>query len=390
MFLAGAEAIRNGLGEIYQDLNLDTFPLEAQRVLDVLTQQASVGRKKFAKKAGLLNLESGLAKLINFLKYSNQVTPNAVCRVTQAFTSSKCNLSHDYEEDRIRLDTGQMWFKGRIYIGDIIVAGAGDYKKKITKEKTYQHAVDALLNKPLETILKGVSLLELDDAPPKSIMAGDPGLGVDMEKTTNRLEKLAVLLQQNTDNDDVVNRLDMACNTVQLTPTRLFRRGCGKPNECLVCELYLDNILIASGTGDKKKTAQQSAYANALNIIVSKKPEEIVSDTKHLTKEEMAQSDIMEISVKGQSRWGESNITKLNRLGIEPSLTPYEISDFVIMEHYDWSKDRTKYAFLILSQSATQNGMLLEWNMSPNGNLFKYVYAENHLLVNLVKTSKTL
>ncbi|XP_041368119.1 uncharacterized protein LOC121382654 [Gigantopelta aegis] len=367
----GADAVRNELRSIYQDLTPDTFPLEAKRALDVLNQAASAGRKKFARKAGLFNLESGLAKLITFLKYTNQVTPNAVCRITQAFTSSKCNLCHNYEEDMLRLKTGQMWFKGRMYVGDIIVAGAGDYKKKLAKEKTYQRAVDALLNKPLETVLRGVSLLELDDAPPDFETAGQLSGDVDTAKTTKRLEKLTALLKPETDKEDLVAHMDMACNTVQLLPTCLFRRDSKKWNICLVCELYLDSILIASGEGDKRKTAQQSAYSNACKVIVGKTPEGIIKDARRLTKEEMCLPDIMEVSVKGQSRWGDSNITKLKRLGIEPSLTTYGVSDFVIMEHYDWSKDRTKNAFMILSQSATQNGMLLEWNISPNQNLFK-------------------
>lgn len=64
----------------------------------------------------------------------------------------------------------------------------------------------------------------------------------------------------------------------------------------------------------------------------------------------------------------------LRRFGYKISeLEEHNIDDLVIMEHNNWSKDRTRNAFCILQFSCNQYGMILQWETESVKSNFRFV-----------------
>lgn len=75
--------------------------------------------------------------------------------------------------------------------------------------------------------------------------------------------------------------------------------------------------------------------------------------------------------IGAQKPQGDSNMAGLKRHNQDYE-DPAKTGDtLVILEHEEWTLDRKRQAFCILTYSATSNGMLLQWNTSQEGNMFK-------------------
>lgn len=141
------------------------------------------------------------------------------------------------------------------------------------------------------------------------------------------------------------------------------------------CELYLDNIMIASGEAERRKEAQVETYNNAWDVLCTTTPDHILKEHKRMTADDQEDPNVMDVWVKGTGKPNaNTNMPGLKRNKLDPN-EPWKVVDvIVLMEHEDWSFDRQRQAFCILNYSSTFNGMLLQWHTEHDGNMFKYVH----------------
>lgn len=290
--------------------------------------------------------------------------------IDHALQASKCGLEHKYEENQARMPlNGKVVFRGTLIIDGVTLGRARCYKKKEAKNQTYTMAYDMLLEKPLTEVLQGLPPEEEDKE--KALFAS-----CDAKKKMTLEEKMTSLIafvkdQQFQENN--INTIDCCALHMGLVPTCIYKKAPGQTEGSrMICEVYMDNVLVGAGEGDRRKEAQMDAYNAAYDTLSTSTCQYILTEHKRLKPEDTNGPDIIDVWIKGEGRRHlDSNIAGLKRYKYDANDTSKTVEIFVILEHDDWAMDRKRQAFCILNYSATNNGMLLQWNIEPDNTLFK-------------------
>lgn len=317
----------------------------------------------------------GFQVLSTYLKNSKNLPESKISIVEQAMNASHCGMTHHYELKNTPLPNGKFFFQGTLFISEIAVAKGRGYRKKETKQICYTKAYESLITKSVEEIIKGVE----DDESSEEIKCENQSTVVvaKTQATTlkGKLEELLATIKDAPYKENNINTLDCAAMFKGFTPTCVYRKAdnwADKPDKRLMtCELYLDNILIASGEGEKRKDSQLEAYNNSWEVLSTATADVILTQHKRLQLDEANDPNVIDVWVKGSGRIGESNLASLKRLQLDPNEEGKTIDNIVIVEHSDWITNRKSHAFCIMNYSATQNGMLLQWNIEPQDACFK-------------------
>ncbi|XP_061164731.1 uncharacterized protein LOC133173727 [Saccostrea echinata] len=359
----GAEAIRKELAS-----TLDTekdVSKQADTILQKQTEQAMTIRTN----------QDGFICLIEYIKSAVNLPENKISCMEQAMSASHCALSHKYDFKASRLPTGRFFFHGILTVGDIVIAVGKGHRKKDAKVHTYEEAFKNLMTKPLQEVLKGIDVEEEAKTEEEASGTGVTMI-VDGKKmsVTEKMDKMIQRLKDAVYKENNINTVDACATNLGLTKTCIYRRlqgdDEGDPSR-VACDLYLEKFLIASGEGEKRKEAQIDAYNNAWEVLITTTGEHIIKDHKRLTNDNDDPS-IIDVHVKGaQKPQGDSNLAGLKRHNQDHEDPTKTVDTLVILEHEEWTMDRKRQAFCILTYSATSNGMLLQWNTSQEGNMFK-------------------
>lgn len=359
----GAEAIRKELAT-----TLDTekdVSKQADTILQKQTEQAMTIRTN----------QDGFICLIEYLKTAPTLPENKISCLEQAMSASHCSLSHKYDFKASRLPTGRFFFHGILTVGDIVIAVGKGHRKKDAKVHTYEEAFKNLMSKPLQEIMQGI---DVEEEAKNEEEASGSGVSVIMDgkkmSVSEKMDKMIQRLKDAVYKENNINTVDACATNLGLTKTCIYRKLQGNEEgeaSRIACDLYLEKFLIASGEGEKRKEAQIDAYNNAWEVLITTTGEHIVKDHKRLTNDNDDPS-IIDVHVKGaQKPQGDSNMAGLKRHNQDYE-DPAKTGDtLVILEHEEWTLDRKRQAFCILTYSATSNGMLLQWNTSQEGNMFK-------------------
>ncbi|XP_029641150.1 uncharacterized protein LOC115215926 [Octopus sinensis] len=319
----------------------------------------------------------GFQQLIAQLKATNPQPDNEISAFIQAFSASHCTLEHTYTPSDSRLANGKAVFYGTVTIGNVVVGRGMGCKKKDAKHEAYKQAIEFIKNNALEIVMKGnkkqpvehsgFNISSTEVKSPKT--TGETATFTDL---SSKLEALIKLIKESAHRANTVNAVDTMAVQCCLSPTCLYRKVEGDMQKrTLACELYLDNLLIAKGEGDTRKDAQIGAYTNAWEVLSTSTPNYLISEHHTLTMKDKLDPMVIDIVVKGFGKYGESNLPRLRRLRIQSPENSKSIEDLVIMEHEDWKYDRQRHAFCILNNSSTMCGMLMEWEIEPQGDVFK-------------------
>ncbi|XP_041371019.1 uncharacterized protein LOC121384622 [Gigantopelta aegis] len=322
----------------------------------------------------------GLHKLTQYLK-TRQATSSSiqshVQELEQAFTASACGLSHAYEVDVVQTGWGKNMFRGRLYIEGILFAGAVESQKKKAKQKVSEQAVSFLLTQSIGNLVRGKSLKELDieesvldvpAAPP--ILDATNKMGEGSEKEV--LEQFILSIRANNDPKNRINTLIKIAAKLKIPVVQIFRRLDENYNS-LECKLFVSGFLLATGPGETVQAARNEACYKAFQLCGESSADEIITNCRRITKDDTDDPTRVDPTPKNKKKkMDDSNMMRLKRIAnfdAEESLK-INISEMIIMEHSDWATDRRRNAFCILSESALQNHMLLEWTVAKDDKLF--------------------
>lgn len=345
-----------------------------EKVVDICTEKGlnSAGETKFHG----TELQVGFQQVIAQLKSGTPQPDNEISAFIQAFSASHCTLDHTYTPTDSRLPNGKALFHGTVTIADIAVGRGMGCKKKDAKHEAYKQAVEFLKENSLETVLKGNKKAPVEHSgfniasnELKSLRtSGETATFTDL---ASKLEALIKLIKESAYRANTVNAVDTMAVQCCLSPTCLYRKiESENQKRILACELYLDNLLIAKGEGETRKDAQINAYTNAWDELSKHTPNYLISENHKLTINDKLDPLVIDIVVKGFGKYGESNLPRLRRLKIQTPASTKSIEELVIMEHEDWKYDRQRHAFCILNNSSTMCGMLMEWEIEPQGDVF--------------------
>jgi hypothetical protein len=342
--------------------------------MDITNQATKALEKQEQIATTLATKEEGFVRLIHYLKTYEKLPESKVGAIEQAAVASKCCMDHKYEDSNARLPTGKMIFRGMLIFEGVTIGTATAHKRKDTKTQTYNAAYDNLMQKPLAEILKGIPEEEESSTCDKALFTA--AAAGDNKKNLSLPEKLSALMAIIKDahfQENNINTIDCSALHLGLTPTCIYRKGLEEGGTSgLICEMYMDNVLIGSGESEKRKEAQIEAYNSAYDTLSTSTAEYILREHKRLKPEDTNNPNIIDVWVKGEGKHNvDSNIAGLKRFKCNHLEEGKTVETFVILEHDDWAMDRKRQAFCILNYSATLNGMLLQWNIEPAGSLFK-------------------
>lgn len=355
----GPDAIRN---ELSSSLDKD---------MDISKQASNALQKQELIATTLATKEEGFVKLVHYLKTYEKLPESKIGAIEQAVTASKCGMDHKYEDRQARLPTGKMIFRGTLTIEGIVIAHSTGPKRKETKAATYAMAYESFSDKPIHEILRGIPDEE-DFINSEKALFSSP----DVKKNMTLEEKLTALMGIVKDTqfqENNINTIDCSALHLGLTPTCIYRKSVedGSTGN-LICELYLDNVLIGTGESERRKESQMEAYNSAYDTLSTSTSDYILREHKRLKPEDTNDPNIVDVWVKGEGKHNiDSNMAGLKRYRHNPDDAKKTVETFVILEHDDWAMDRKRQAFCILNYSATLNGMLLQWNIEADGSLFK-------------------
>lgn len=358
----GPDAIRNELSS-----SLD-------KEMDITNQATKALQKQEQIATTMASKEEGFVRLIHYLKTYEKLPESKIGAIEQAVVASKCGLDHKYEDSQARLPTGKMIFRGTLTFEGVIIGAATGHKRKDTKTQTYNMAYENLTTKSLADVMKGIPEEEDSMSSDKALFTA--AAAGDSKKNLSLPEKLTALMAIIKDahfQENNINTIDCSALHLGLTPTCIYRKNVEEGgSSSLICEMYLDNVLIGSGESERRKEAQIEAYNSAYDTLSTSTAEYILQEHKRLKPEDTSDPNIVDVWVKGEGKHNvDSNMAGLKRFKCNHLEEGKTVEKFVILEHDDWAMDRKRQAFCILNYSATLNGMLLQWNIEPDGSLFK-------------------
>ena len=139
------------------------------------------------------------------------------------------------------------------------------------------------------------------------------------------------------------------------------------------CKLFVSGFLLATELGNSVQAARNEACRKAFEVLSESSADEIIANCHRITQNDTDDPTRFDPVPKNKKKkMDDSNLMRLKRImnfDLEESLK-INISEMIIMEHSDWSADRRRNAFCILSESALQNHMLLEWTVAKGDKLF--------------------
>ncbi|XP_045196468.2 uncharacterized protein LOC123551531 [Mercenaria mercenaria] len=325
-------------------------------------------------------LQTGLGKLIAYLKGPTKMPDNPISKIEQAMMASHCGIRHIFQIET-REEGGKPMFDGEFILEDTCIARASDSNKKTCKTNTYIAAFEALMMKPIAEILipvtKEEELKEDDHVQNEAIVAGvgqvdgegpPPVVKPSLREASlpERLRNLNSVLSASAFSDHNISILDNCIHNSGLTGMCIYRRTDVASDDCASCEFYIENYLIAIGHGSTKSDCTNEVYDIAWDIITTSSPEDIMQNCRKIEAKETTGPTVLDVVVKGEKGSNrESNIAQLRRHGYDPDDTSRTIGDLIIVEAGTWHEDRRTFAFAILQNSALHNGMQLQWCFTP-------------------------
>ena len=170
----------------------------------------------------------------------------------------------------------------------------------------YEEAYKNLMTKPVHEILKGIELEEVEqaDKAEKTLVNVKKVKGMFFAK---KMDKLIQRLKSSVYRDNNMT-IDIAAWSLGLVKTCIYRNKTNqlkseddaeKPN--IICDFYLDNVLISSGEGIRRKEAQTDAYNQAWDTLSQTTGERVAKVHKRLTPEESNDPTVIDVIVKGRT-----------------------------------------------------------------------------------------
>lgn len=317
--------------------------------------------------------------IIDKLKNNVPTVDSDISRIEQAITAVQCVIRHQYILDTVKHQNGRMSYKGALEINNIVIGRGIASSKKGCKRLTYGNAMENLMNKSIEELLIPVPEEEVNEedeemltaiAKPRLKSTKNPRI-LTMSKK-ERFTELLKTLKNQPFKESNINPIDVTAMQYGIIPMAVYRKLDAKREEDdhISCELYLDNIFIASADGRKRNPAQKEAYNKGWELLTTTDVETLLTQHSLITAEELKAKDIADVIIKGGGKTSESNLAALKRIHKDELTENIKKDDIVLVEHADWSNDRMRNSFAILQCSCTQNGMLLKWTMEGSNSYY--------------------
>ncbi|XP_060074691.1 uncharacterized protein LOC132554399 [Ylistrum balloti] len=360
----GVEAIR---AELTSSLEVKKDSIGKTESIQVAKQAMEEMTNTFSSK------HDGFDKLMTYLRQSNNLPESQISCIEQGISASHCGLTHTFDGQMVRLPTGKLFFRGSLTIAEVVVAVGTGYKKKEAKVQTYEKALEALRTKTIPQILKSVPEAETVTGAVQEKVPAVPEKDRSSQTLLEKMTEITQLIKEAQFRDNNINYLDVTAIHLGFTPTCIYRKLESDGNKSMIsCELYLDNILIATGEAERRKEAQVETYNSAWDVLCTTAPDYILKEHKRLKAGDQDDPSVMDVWVKGSGKPNaNTNMPGLKRNKMDPNEAWKTVDVIVLMEHEDWSFDRQRQAFCILNYSSTFNGMLLQWQTEHDGNMFK-------------------
>ncbi|XP_046562221.1 uncharacterized protein LOC124271174 [Haliotis rubra] len=354
----------------------------------------------------ILTVAERLERLGEYLRryHSN----NDVQVIEKGVTASRSGLRADYSHEVVHKVGKKYIFTGCLKLNKVFIARSVGGDKQRTKQSTYRKAINIIRNKSIRHILGlrdvGIQILKIDAKSffKKDEEYDDPGaialkrfisiekgeMQVDIPEGTSIDQVLKVELTDDEVKEKLAAVVSYCLETTRhpnaslmhLLDRNVFRMGLepkcivkflepdeNRPaEENVICEYYLQKVLIGTGKGETRANAHAAAYENAYHKLTTMTGEEVFDAGKPTPEEEELKVAKTEVWAKSRTEGVESNIGRLKLLRRDPIQRNKEWNEMVIVETHDWSFNRRKNAYSILMMSAMWNGMLLEWRIEPD------------------------
>lgn len=319
----------------------------------------------------------GFKKLIKELKRprAKYDDMSAISAIQQALTLSHCEMTQQYESKMAEFIENEFPCQGTLYIAGVCIARGSGYNKKITKNSTYKKAMNYLTTKPIEDVIEGLPEGEEDDADEWNVRVRKESALQEVPQSglKKKLDDLLNTVQSSMPSKNIIKTLDFISVFKGFTPTCVFRRdapaegeeGAEQVSSIVTCELYLDAIFIACGEGETKEDSEQNAYTSSWQVLCTVSSGLIRKFHKCLTVDERTHPTVFDIAEKGSAASATSNILQLRQSGADVHEEWKIPSALVVIENEMWAKNRLRNSYSIMSYSASQNGMLCQWNIQP-------------------------
>lgn len=325
------------------------------------------------------NIATMVLNLMQTVKNTNVEKPHPVQSMDFAADQAHLLIRPEYTSltKQVR---NQSYTKGKLSIGSLIIARGTSTGKKLAKVETYKNALERLKTKKLEELL--ISVPDTLEPEIEEEVVPEP-------KTRSLEEKMAIFiadLRTMKDRTSYVNTVDIVSMRNLITPMILFRRGRQEDERTsdteLICELYLQKILIASVRGSAKKECIQQVYKKAFELLMETKADTILSEYSRITDEELKDPMLVDIIIKGSGRTVETNLAGLGRFGgTLESAEKKKLEDLILLEHETWKERRLFNAHGILQFSCNQNGMLIQWEVDSVHDIYRCIVSIQNQVV---------
>ncbi|XP_045192112.2 uncharacterized protein LOC123548693 [Mercenaria mercenaria] len=301
--------------------------------------------------------ESVLTQLIQAITNMKRLPDNPICILEQASTQAHILIKHEYQVDVTRMENGLLYCRGKVSVGPLVIGRGRGISKKKCKAETYQNALQRLKTLPISELMESVP----EEPVPDICLTDESKTCLSLEE---RFSAFIQCLGEMAFKDSNMMQIDVAAIQNGIIPMLIFRPDTtteGKSRN-MICEFYLEKVLIASCEGTWRRDCMGRVYAQALETLTSTSVEVLLTKHKRITDEEVKDPTLLDVVIKGTGKTIESNAPGLRRLGYHLNeIEGNKVEDLVIIEHGGWSRDRIRNAFCILQFSCNQNGMLLQW-----------------------------
>ncbi|XP_052220028.1 uncharacterized protein LOC127837159 isoform X2 [Dreissena polymorpha] len=329
----------------------------------VYKEKATDGEKTTKSVAGI-DIMAMLQSIITVLKNMKNPPDNPISTLEQATTQAHSLIKMEYQPTPVVLSNSRQYFMAALTFGSTVVGQGWGVTKKEGKLNTYQSAKDRLETKTLDELgdsMEPIEIPETEHHLPFTAKANVSKLSIEerFQALVQALAGGATSPRQTTH-----NQIDVFSLQNNLIPMLVVRKAHENDDEdkTMIAELYIEKILIASVEGQKKRDCFHRVYDLAVDVLTSTPSEQILSQHKRITDEEVKDPRLLDLIIKGSARTVESNASALKRIGFKlDDVFTRDWRDLVILENQDWMQDRERNAFCILQFSCTQNNLLLQW-----------------------------
>ncbi|KAL4219662.1 hypothetical protein ACF0H5_022234 [Mactra antiquata] len=307
------------------------------------------------------DLEHIISQIVKFVQTPSNAD-NPMSLIEQASAKAHTIIKQDYKYETVKLAYNRTYCVGKVSLGSLVLGRGSGGTRRMCKIDTYTKTLERLKTKPVSELL--VSVPE-EDLPTLEVPLGCVNQKATVFTVERRFADLITKLKHTAVDDVIsVNQIDCGAMHNGLTPMVIVKKEEVKSSSevaNITCDIFLENIFIASGQGITKKDAINNAYRTLWEVLKITPIKTIVNDHRRITEEER-HNPKHEVILKGLTLGMESNITGLRKYGYNvKELEDKKISDLIIIENLDWSRDRVHNAFQILQSSCNQCGLLMQW-----------------------------